>query len=558
MRRLARTCGVQATLALLALASAVAGAQSQSWLTQFGGDKYEEVAGCVFAPQGGALAAGTTLSALAGANAGYQDVWVARWDAAGSPLWIVQFGSSLSDSARWALEDSAGGVRVGGQTYSALFGPSSGGGDIWLAGLDSNGALAWTRQMGTSALDECHAAAHASAGGFFAVGVTQGLLGPQGAGGTDAWLGRFDAGGQTQWIHQFGSNDSDRAVCAASDGAGGVLVAGATHGSLGGTNAGSWDAWLTRFDGQANELWSVQLGSATLDEALAVASDGLGGAFLAGVTDGDLAAVNAGGRDVWIARFDALGNQVWMVQLGSTAFEEVRALSADGAGGLYAGGTTLGDLLGPGSGELDIWLQRRDAAGSVSWQQQWGTASSDVAIAASGGAPGEWLVGGTTAGDLGGPGAGQWDAWLARYEIPCSVASYCTPKLSSNGCVPSMLGSGVPSLSNPWAFSLLALNLEENQSGLVFFGTSGPLDVPFQGGTLCVSPPLYRLNVQNTAGAGACTGALVYGLADLLAQPSGGALVQATYPVHLQCWFRDPPAASSTGLSDALELWPCP
>jgi hypothetical protein len=135
---------------------------------------------------------------------------------------------------------------------------------------------------------------------------------------------------------------------------------------------------------------------------------------------------------------------------------------------------------------------------------------------------------------------------------------YCTPKVTSSGCVPSMSSSGVPSLSAPGSFTATASALEPGQNGIMFFGTTGPASSPFQDGTLCVNSSLYRLNIKNSGGAASCTGSFSYSLAEMLAQPQGGPLLVANQVVNVQAWFRDPPAASTTGLSNGLQFTVCP
>ena len=49
------------------------------------------------------------------------------------------------------------------------------------------------------------------------------------------------------WITQFGTSGWDVARALAPDGAGGVMVAGSTSGSLGGANAGGYDAFLAHY-----------------------------------------------------------------------------------------------------------------------------------------------------------------------------------------------------------------------------------------------------------------------------------------------------------------------
>ncbi len=157
-------------------------------------------------------------------------------------------------------------------------------------------------------------------------------------------------------------------------------------------------------------------------------------------------------------------------------------------------------------------------------------------------------------GNLGASGFFQYQA------SPCTggVASYCTSKVSSSGCVPVMASSGAPSHANPAAFLLLAQQVEQGQNGLMFFGTTGPEASAFQGAFLCVKPPLYRLGVQGSGGGGTCQGAYTRTLADVLAEPLGGPLVVPGSTVHVQAWFRDPPSASTTGLTNGLSFEVCP
>jgi hypothetical protein len=138
------------------------------------------------------------------------------------------------------------------------------------------------------------------------------------------------------------------------------------------------------------------------------------------------------------------------------------------------------------------------------------------------------------------------------------VTNYCTALVSSSGCTPAMTSSGTPSIANPTGFTAGANNLEVGQNGLMFFGTTGQNNAPFFGGTLCVNPTLYRLNVANAGGASPCTGALSYTLQDILNHPGGGSLVIAGQVVNCQVWTRDPPAATTVSLSDGLEFTACP
>ncbi len=148
---------------------------------------------------------------------------------------------------------------------------------------------------------------------------------------------------------------------------------------------------------------------------------------------------------------------------------------------------------------------------------------------------------------------------IVKSTVGCqAVGSYCTELVSSSGCRPKLGAAGYPSFTNPSLFQLVASNLENNKSGLLFFGTTGPNAAPFLGGVLCVKAPLHRLPVKTTGGASACLGLLSYSLSDFLAHPNIGSMLSVGTLIHSQAWFRDPPAIQTVGLTNALQFFICP
>ena len=139
-----------------------------------------------------------------------------------------------------------------------------------------------------------------------------------------------------------------------------------------------------------------------------------------------------------------------------------------------------------------------------------------------------------------------------------NVATYCTAKVTSSGCLPQIGGVGNPSFFAPQVFTITAANLEPGLNGIVFFGLTGPASNPFQGGFLCVNGTLNRLKIKNSGGAAACSGALVYKLTELMEHPLGGSSLIQGQQVNVQGWFRDPPAVAMTGLTDGLQFEVCP
>jgi hypothetical protein len=505
---------------------------------------------------------GSTPGSLASPNAGASDAWLARYNRAGNQLWIRQFGSGATDSILAATQDGVGGVYTTGSTLGSLGSPNAGNHDVWLARYDFAGNRAWLRQFGTALQDVAYACAHDGSSGSYVAGLTFGSLGgPYFGGSGDAWLARYDGAGNQLWIRQLGTSSSDVAYTAAPDGSGGVYLGGATTGSLGGANAGWEDAWLARYDGAGNQVWIRQLGTSGQDSTSAASPDGSGGVYVSGFTVGSLGGVYAGASDAWLARYNSSGNVLWIRQLGSSYGESARFAMSDGSGGVYIGGYTKGDLGGPNAGDYDAWLARYDGVGIKLWVLQFGTKGIDYAnLVAPYGSSGLY-VGGTTTGSFGKPNtAGSFDAWLARYDDYCGVnLNYCTSKTNSLNCMPSIATSGTPSASAGSRFSISAANVLHKQFGLFLYSKSGPASTPFQGGTLCVMPPHVRTPVQDSGGALPCDGSFLIDFNAYVASGADPALV-AGQRVWIQSWSRDPGFAppNNSSLSDAVSFTLCP
>lgn len=152
-----------------------------------------------------------------------------------------------------------------------------------------------------------------------------------------------------------------------------------------------------------------------------------------------------------------------------------------------------------------------------------------------------------------------WVTHIARATFDCTVSNYCTSKISSSLCQPWISSQGgSASLSIPTAFQIDTASMEINVSGLSLFSLAGPAGIPFQGGFMCLTSPVHRLQGKSSGGTASCTGSLSYTLADVLAQPSGGSQVVAGSQVWCQTWSRDLADPFQTSLSNGLSFDVCP
>ncbi|MEM9657474.1 MAG: SBBP repeat-containing protein, partial [Planctomycetota bacterium] len=216
------------------------------------------------------------------------DALLAKYSADGQLEWTRQWGTSAREAWGGMATDASGAVFAAGYTNGSLAGENAGSQDAFVTKLDADGTLIWTRQFGTTETDRARGVAYDGSGGVFVVGQTAGLLGETSSGDTDAFVTRLDADGAVLWTRQFGSAAVDVAWGVAADEFGNVFVAGNTDGDLDGPNAGEADAFLTMFTGAGELLWTRQLGSHAFDRSQSVSTDGLGNVYAAGYTLGAL------------------------------------------------------------------------------------------------------------------------------------------------------------------------------------------------------------------------------------------------------------------------------
>ncbi|HTF88427.1 MAG TPA: PQQ-dependent sugar dehydrogenase [Planctomycetota bacterium] len=145
---------------------------------------------------------------------------------------------------------------------------------------------------------------------------------------------------------------------------------------------------------------------------------------------------------------------------------------------------------------------------------------------------------------------------------------YCTAKLNSLSCLPSMSFTGYPSATRGFGFQVRASNVLNNKIGILLYGFNGRALIPFQGGKLCLRPPVKRAASSNSGGSPApandCSGVFSIDLNSFAVGALGGrpspVLRLPGVMVVAQWWGRDsgiPPPLGSQ-LSNGLSFQICP
>ena len=232
-----------------------------------------------------------------------------------------------------------------------------------------------------------------------------------------------------EWIEQLGVSNDDVSYGVATDSNGNVYISGFTRGILDSTQNkfyfGNTDAWVAKYDGQGNLLWTEQLGAARptfgvpfseTDFSQGVATDSNGNVYITGNTSGSLEGTHAGAIDAWVAKYDTQGNLLWTEQLGTSENDYSERVATDSNGNVYITGNTSGSLDGVNAGAIDAWVAKYDTQGNLLWTKQLGTSGTDHSEGVAIDSNGHVYISGNTSGNLDGVNAGAIDAWVAKYD----------------------------------------------------------------------------------------------------------------------------------------------
>ncbi len=265
----------------------------RSWLERLGGSAEGQAQAVAVDSAGDVYVAGGTSGAFPGQrNAGGFDVFLAKYSPTGTLSWARQFGGANRDFGMGVAVGPDGAVYLTGNAQMFNAGIIMG----FLAKYDASGNRAWLVPAG----DRGNTAFGVTVGPHGGVFVT----GMAGGGATSqAIVVAFNSDGQHRWTRKLGSYAEGLAI--ASDARGDVIVGGATRGTFAGqTSAGNFDGFAAKLGADGSTSWLRQFGSSLNDMVTGVSSDGTGGVIVAGATGGSLPGnTGAGKNDVLVGRF---------------------------------------------------------------------------------------------------------------------------------------------------------------------------------------------------------------------------------------------------------------
>lgn len=306
---------------------------------------------------GGLILTGWSESGGAGS-----DVFLAKYDSAGSRLWQYNYrGYGYSDS-HCVKEISGGGFIVAGETKSR----DAYDHDVYVVRTDSKGLLVWEKMIGGARCDYAWSVQQTRDGGFILAGGTESY----GAGIYDAYLIKMDAAGNVSWEKTYGAAASDCGYAVLQLDGGGYLIAGNAE-SFG---AGDPDVYLLKTDSEGEIIWQKTYGGSGSDYGWSLLEALDGGFIIAG--EKEVAGEQGGRFAAYLLKVDSDGNKIWENTYGNSSASSFYGAATTGDGYVLTGKIES-------AGGYDLYVVKTNQQGSAEWEKTVVGAGSNSAYAAA-------------------------------------------------------------------------------------------------------------------------------------------------------------------------------
>jgi hypothetical protein len=326
---------------------------------------------------------------------GSDDIFIAKYSSNGTFLWGKTIGGSGQDRPSGMDVSPDGNISMTGYFNGTVdFNPgasvnnltSTGNRDIFVLKLNSNGDYAWAHKFGSTLPDEGAATCFDPNGNVFVTGFFQETVDFNPGSSTnnftatsyDIFILKLDANGNYVWNYDLGSNPAEQGRAIQCDANGNVYTTGSFGSSLdfnpGAATefmsaTGVADIYLLKLTNAGDFIWSRKIGGISNEYALSVAIDLNGAAILGGYFAStttfnsfpNVAITSAGLDDAFVVKFNSDGSHAWTRTIGSTGYDQTKAVTTDAQGNVYATGIFQGTVdLNPDAGVENYTANQED------------------------------------------------------------------------------------------------------------------------------------------------------------------------------------------------------
>ena len=276
-------------------------------------------------------------------SAGLQDIFVARYDRAGSLVWVKPFGGPGVDYGRDIALDANGNIYItgdfqGNANFDKMSVQSrSGSLDAYIARLNASGNIIWIKTAGGISQDygygiACGVDGNCAITGCYTSRIRFNYLQLQSAGSSDIFVANYDSAGNLNWARTGGGRFIDKAFAIAADPMGNFFVTGFfrdsfSYDKLKVNSGGSSDIFLAKLNSSGHPVWIKNAGGAGIDVGYGVATDWIGNCYVTGFFNetahfGASSLSSHGKSDIWLAKYNPDGVVEW-VKTGGGAENDV-------------------------------------------------------------------------------------------------------------------------------------------------------------------------------------------------------------------------------------------
>jgi hypothetical protein len=352
----------------------------------------------------------------------YLNIFIQKLDSSGNFCWAKQMGGGFVDIGNSIMVDSVGNIYTIGVFQGTVdFDPdtgisnltSHGGRDVFVQKLDANGNFLWTKNFGGSSNDDCLSSTLDESNNIYITGFYQGTadfnpgLGNfmlTSVGSDDIYIQKLDNHGNFVWAKSIGGSAIDRGQSIAVDKDKNIYVTGFFRDSvdfntgLGTTilySAGASDIFIQKLDSNGNFNWVKSMGGPLDEYGNTLKLDAFGNIYTIGYFNGTLdfnpgtgtnLFTSIGMADIFIQKLTKHGNYSWAKQMGGLNNDYGMSIAVDASSNCYSTGFFEGvSDFNPGSatafltssGGSDIFVQKLDSNGSLTWAKHMGGAAND-------------------------------------------------------------------------------------------------------------------------------------------------------------------------------------
>lgn len=339
------------------------------WVKDFGGYANKIAAG----PQGTIYVSGyfsgtenfggISLTATTSA-----DLFLLKMNGNGDVVWGKNFQGVSSNSI---VSDASGNIYMGGSSLGATFGSialshSGTGPDVFLAKFDSNGTPLWAQKYGGVNPDQCtgldiDANGNIYVTGYFLSGTDIGTSTFVSYGFFDIFVFKTDPIGGVIWAKQFGGSDDNKSSAIAVDSQGNAYLTGSSTGisQFGSFSATSinYNAYLCKMNPSGTPLWLKSYFTDQTNQAnsMDVSIDHVGNIYSTGSCTASYSfdaqhSINIHPYSgTYVIKRDANGNILWARGFGGIVnqtgnYVHGYSVDSDLAGNVYVGGIFSGTI----------------------------------------------------------------------------------------------------------------------------------------------------------------------------------------------------------------------